>query len=395
MSAPPAGWEALNERQTGLLLDQKQEIELVERGILDNAKSLLGPARLEAQTGLANAQTLSVFRDKDRWKALPASSGQHPPVQPDLFKSSTSWSEIRNQLDAENRCDVNEKPNAKTKSPTASRLDYQEMKTYGGQPMADDLVVMTCNHCNKPMIPSAYRQHRLHCKQEEPDSPEIPLSIQTDLHMDRKQDSATPKTKKRKESVALEEPVTPVTAASEMSPPPPPDKKPSEKKQKTAKPVKAKATGRVKGPLDLDKQCGVIAIPGGNPCTRSLTCKSHSMSAKRAVQGRSQPYDVLLGFYHKKPAPVKAEDKIKRIESEAPQAEKEDVNLDSDEEFNDLLEASRSSDPQPVAMRPMSYVRRRNNCLRIRDLLLDALKGPCRPMIPNGSSNDQPATMHL
>ncbi|KAF9970433.1 hypothetical protein BGZ73_006859 [Actinomortierella ambigua] len=386
MSAPPAGWEAMNERQTGLLLDQKREIELVERG----------PGKLEAQSGLVNAQTLSVFKDKDRWKALSAPSGQ-PPIQADVFKTSTSWSEIRAHLDAESRCEVNEKPNAKNKTPTASRLDYQEMKTYGGLPMADDLVVMTCNHCNKPMIPSAYRQHRLHCKPEEPDSPEIPLSVQTDLQMDRKQESVTPKTKKRKESVALDEPETPVTAASEMSPPPPPppDKKPLEKKQKTAKPVKAKTTGRVKGPLDLDKQCGVIAIPGGNPCTRSLTCKSHSMSAKRAVQGRSQPYDVLLGFYHKKPAPVKAEDKVKRIESEAPQAEKEDVNLDSDEEFSDLLEASRSSDPLPLAMRPMSYVRRRNHCLRIRDLLLDALKGPCRPMIPNGSSNDQPATMHL
>lgn len=36
------------------------------------------------------------------------------------------------------------------------------------------------------------------------------------------------------------------------------------------------------------------------PCTRSLTCKSHSMGAKRAVDGRSQPYDVLLAAYQKK-----------------------------------------------------------------------------------------------
>lgn len=53
-------------------------------------------------------------------------------------------------------------------------------------------------------------------------------------------------------------------------------------------------------PLDLDKQCGVIQIPNGTPCTRSLTCKSHSMGAKRAVAGRSQPYDVLLAAYQKK-----------------------------------------------------------------------------------------------
>ncbi|RKP38689.1 SCA7 domain-containing protein, partial [Dimargaris cristalligena] len=50
---------------------------------------------------------------------------------------------------------------------------------------------------------------------------------------------------------------------------------------------------RVKGPIDLDKQCGVMG-PNGQPCARSLTCKTHSMGAKRAVLGRSQLYDLLL-----------------------------------------------------------------------------------------------------
>jgi hypothetical protein len=31
-----------------------------------------------------------------------------------------------------------------------------------------------------------------------------------------------------------------------------------------------------------------------------LTCKSHSMGAKRAVAGRSLPYDMLLAAYQKK-----------------------------------------------------------------------------------------------
>jgi len=49
----------------------------------------------------------------------------------------------------------------------------------------------------------------------------------------------------------------------------------------------------MKGPVDYDKQCGVINDKN-LPCSRSLTCKSHSMGAKRAVQGRSRDYDVLL-----------------------------------------------------------------------------------------------------
>ncbi|KAF8817583.1 SCA7-domain-containing protein, partial [Phlegmacium glaucopus] len=51
--------------------------------------------------------------------------------------------------------------------------------------------------------------------------------------------------------------------------------------------------GRLKGPVDYDKQCGVINDKN-LPCSRSLTCKSHSMGAKRAVQGRSRNYDELL-----------------------------------------------------------------------------------------------------
>ncbi|RKP23921.1 SCA7 domain-containing protein, partial [Syncephalis pseudoplumigaleata] len=50
------------------------------------------------------------------------------------------------------------------------------------------------------------------------------------------------------------------------------------------------------GPVDLDKQCGVM-LPTNQPCSRSLTCKTHSMSLKRGVVGRSQPYDVLYAAY--------------------------------------------------------------------------------------------------
>lgn len=53
------------------------------------------------------------------------------------------------------------------------------------------------------------------------------------------------------------------------------------------------------GPVDVEKHCGV-PLPNGAQCARSLTCKSHSMGAKRAVPGRSLPYDMLLHAYQKK-----------------------------------------------------------------------------------------------
>ncbi|KAI8358768.1 hypothetical protein B0O80DRAFT_495437 [Mortierella sp. GBAus27b] len=78
------------------------------------------------------------------------------------------------------------------------------------------------------------------------------------------------------------------------------------------------------------------------------------MSAKRAVEGRSRPYDALLGLYQMKLMPIKDE-KTNR-DAELPLAEKEDVNLNSDEESNDLLDSVRSYETQPLAERPINFV---------------------------------------
>ena len=63
--------------------------------------------------------------------------------------------------------------------------------------------------------------------------------------------------------------------------------------------IKKKVETKPKGPVDVERQCGV-PLPQGGLCARSLTCKSHSMGSKRAVTGRSQPYDILLAQYQKK-----------------------------------------------------------------------------------------------
>ncbi|KAK1510981.1 hypothetical protein CTAM01_01554 [Colletotrichum tamarilloi] len=47
------------------------------------------------------------------------------------------------------------------------------------------------------------------------------------------------------------------------------------------------------GSIDVERQCGV-PLPEGRRCGGSLACKRHSMSSKRAVAGRSAPYDQLL-----------------------------------------------------------------------------------------------------
>merc|ERR1719429_104101 len=45
---------------------------------------------------------------------------------------------------------------------------------------------------------------------------------------------------------------------------------------------------------DPNKHCGVVDPDTRKPCTRSLTCKSHSVYLKRKVLGRSGEFDELL-----------------------------------------------------------------------------------------------------
>ncbi|OAV91320.1 hypothetical protein PTTG_08230 [Puccinia triticina 1-1 BBBD Race 1] len=77
-----------------------------------------------------------------------------------------------------------------------------------------------------------------------------------------------------------------------------------EKKRLEEEARKAKKLSRAKGgPVNVNEQCGVLVPPNNTPCARSLTCKTHSMGAKRSVPGRSAPYDVLLNEWQKKNNP--------------------------------------------------------------------------------------------
>lgn len=93
---------------------------------------------------------------------------------------------------------------------------------------------------------------------------------------------------------------------------------PNAPKSKKAKAATKVTKGRLKGPFDPDRHCGVINDKN-LPCSRSLTCKSHSMGAKRAVKGRSKDYDELLLEWNRAHnpnwvEPVKRESKKERKE---------------------------------------------------------------------------------
>ncbi|XP_066973447.1 mucin-2-like isoform X1 [Macrobrachium rosenbergii] len=70
---------------------------------------------------------------------------------------------------------------------------------------------------------------------------------------------------------------------------------PSPKKSsKKKKPGERKLLPLKDREYDAEVHCGVLVPETGKPCTRSLTCKTHSLTLRRNVVGRSKKFDELL-----------------------------------------------------------------------------------------------------
>ncbi|RMZ74791.1 hypothetical protein DV737_g5731, partial [Chaetothyriales sp. CBS 132003] len=150
------------------------------------------------------------------------------------------------------------------------------------------------------------------------------------------------------------------------------------KKKKSKKEEQKPKQAKTKGPVDVEKQCGVL-LANGAQCARSLTCKSHSMGAKRAVPGRSLPYDMLLQAYQKK---NQARQQKAAIDASAAVPD-EDLDaalagpVDSDEERDAVMSSVARSlaRPQPLVQHTIFPTRRKYQLVRMKEMLSNALSG--------------------
>jgi SAGA-associated factor 73 len=213
-------------------------------------------------------------------------------------------------------------------SPILPEMDEDTMAAFpSGEPRKEKLDLVICKHCKRNVMRIHAKEHIVGClkskqekarrkkeardaaarakekvekggdgdKDDDVSDNEIKVdskpavssagarksTTKTSTNTNNTNDDSTKKSKKRK-----------ADAEEDKS------EQPKKKKNKKDEP-KPKAAPKPKGPVDVEKQCGVV-LPNGAQCARSLTCKSHSMGAKRAVPGRSLPYDMLLQAYQKK-----------------------------------------------------------------------------------------------
>uniref|UniRef100_A0A3P9MJZ5 Ataxin-7-like protein 1 n=1 Tax=Oryzias latipes TaxID=8090 RepID=A0A3P9MJZ5_ORYLA len=131
--------------------------------------------------------------------------------------------------------------------------------------------------------------------------PSTPRSITPPSSLDRRPSPAHSPLDRRASSTPSP---SPLDRKSSLSPSPShrsvalpalPSLSPMEKKQHNGTKTSSRSHKRLSGRVfDPNKHCGVQDPETKRPCTRSLTCKTHSLTHRRAVPGRKKQFDLLL-----------------------------------------------------------------------------------------------------
>lgn len=309
-----------------------------------------------------------------------------------IGKTHQNWKKRAEELEQQDAT-----PSAK--SPGITQLDDQDLLTFPTlRPLEDNPEYGLCRVCKKPVIKSVASQHLKACQKAKNDkAKERKKAKEAAAREEGRKDTGGGGGGDDEGSVVGDLPPPPQATqkkgAKKMAkkegdgakskkrkadePKLPKEPKAKKKKEKPAKTEKPKA------PVDVEKQCGV-QLPNGALCARSLTCKSHSMGAKRSVLGRSQPYDVLLAAYQKK---NQAKQQKAAINAGAPPPDEIEANaipVDSDEETELVMAAVARSCPQPIERHILVPVKRKYQYVRMREMLAGAL----RPLGFNNTNGD-------
>ncbi|CAK7265303.1 SAGA complex subunit Sgf73 [Sporothrix epigloea] len=304
---------------------------------------------------------------------------------------------------------------APSPSPVVNQLDETARETFAtGRPLEDALNLQMCKHCKKSVLATAAKQHIAAClkvkkekaqrkkeakeardraceqQQREEEEAQRKLdgggdkddeSSDSDNGNTDKRNGAGGKGKKAKKAEAAASAAVPAGAYDGKGGATANKKRKAEAENEKAAPKKKKKddskpkTAKPKGPVDVERQCGVI-LPNGQLCARSLTCKSHSMGAKRAVPGRSLPYDMLLAAYQKK---NQAKQQKAAIDASAALDEEDELNggnIDSDEEAAAVMNAMANWRPRPVVQQTaFAPIKRQYQLARLFEQLNTATNG--------------------
>jgi SCA7, zinc-binding domain len=285
-------------------------------------------------------------------------------------------------------------------SPVTKLLDPKDRLTFGKVPLNEAPDLVSCSKCERPILRHAVGEHLENCMKET-----AKKKVANGKEKVNGKSTATngeiavmpPKTKKRKSEEGTHTSLMQADVSGESTPEnTPPKKKPSKKQKENGEPTpKKEKKKKVKPavpkqkrtpitcylslvPVDPERQCGVYDPEKGTQCARSLTCKSHSMSAKRAVPGRSQPYDTLLSLWQRK-------NQAKTLTTQKPVAQVEAEDIDSEEEVRLVMQGVMKRYCRPLEQRCLVGVRRKVRGMRMFEGFKAALMGNVQNIAGSGA----------
>ncbi|KAJ2884233.1 SAGA complex subunit Sgf73 [Coemansia asiatica] len=387
---------------------------------------------------MATVSALTVFGQPADWRRLSDDTSDLSTRQPVATPTNLTWDVIKKAVAEEEKYQSKKnwsstKGRGNRKAPVARRLDAEVLKRFGVYPEIQFPMLAACDSCGHQVNAHFLREHQ-----------ETNCSVSSVKRDDRRMAAAKAREKTESEVRRESKPKTREGNISDVDDPVSVDgstvgtkragseanledrgnkakvqkmtKKEQrererlerreqqrierERKQKERDEKRERELAKALMPVDLDRQCGVISEPGAAPCSRSLTCKSHSMAMKRAVVGRSRLFDALLQAHLAKSrsaaAAKNAASRSAAASGGAAAAVRnatalalggengvldedffgEDSDHGSDSETERVVASMGCSRGKPLAMRPTLLPRRRHHYLRVRDLFFDALKPP-------------------
>ncbi|KAJ2802947.1 Glucosamine-6-phosphate isomerase (Glucosamine-6-phosphate deaminase) (GNPDA) (GlcN6P deaminase) [Coemansia guatemalensis] len=377
--------------------------------------------------GSVSINALSVFGKEGDWRQVGAEAAEQFGRAPQL-----TWEMLKKAVAEEDKYQSKKnwsstKGRGNRKAPVARRLDAEALKKLGVYPLLQFVTLSQCDTCGRQVNAQYLKEHQeINC--------EVPLAKREDKRAavqraKEKEDRDTQKaTKNTKDAVSAGV----KRQAGEMDDSDEPDGQPAkavkitkkerlrlekerrekerlerkekqrlekERKKREREEKREREQAKARLPLDLDKQCGVVSEPGASPCTRSLTCKTHSMAMKRGVRGRSNMFDALLQAHLAKSRSAAAAKNAASRNAAAKSSnaaavrnataialgggdgaldesffEESDQDRGSDSEAEMVIDGIKCSRGRPMAVRMSTLPRRRHHYLRVRDLFYDALR---------------------
>ncbi|KAH7313271.1 SCA7, zinc-binding domain-containing protein [Stachybotrys elegans] len=312
-----------------------------------------------------------------------------------------NWRDGSVQEDGKKKNGPTQTDSQSSPSPVVNQLDESTRETFStGRPLEDSPDLQQCKHCKKSVLKTAAKGHIEQClklKREKAQRKKEAREARERAKEAAREEEARKADEENgdgkgdddsdgDDSISPDKKGTGSKTAKKAAGKKPdddkkgkkrkadgdPDKGPKNKKKKDE--PKAKVP-KPKGPVDVERQCGVL-LPNGQACARSLTCKSHSMGAKRAVAGRSLPYDMLLAAYQKK---NQAKQQKAALDANAPVEDDDDLNngpVDLEEETAAVMGALSHWNPQPLIPQPIfAPIKRQYQLARLHEQLQMATNG--------------------